>query len=95
MEKHIRDRVERLPRVDDQVRTVAVILQKDADGQYVEVKTTCHRSILVAKARSHDIYQSIDAAFDKVERQVARLHDKLISRHKVRQAAELDRRREQ
>lgn len=93
MQGHIRNRIDRLPRFDDQIQAVTVTLMRDARGDRVEVIAKCHRSTLVANARSHDMYQSIEEAFEKVERQIARLHDKIVSKHKAQQAARMNRER--
>ncbi|MFP4026803.1 MAG: ribosome hibernation-promoting factor, HPF/YfiA family [Candidatus Brocadiia bacterium] len=80
MEKHVRDRVDRLPRLDDQILAVTVTLENDSGGEQVEVIAKCHRNILVTNARSHNMYESIDKAFAKLERRISRLHDKLIEK---------------
>ncbi len=93
MQGHIRNHVDRLPRFDDQIQAVTVTLMRDARGDRVEVIARCHRSTLVANARSHDMYLSIDEAFGKMQRQIIRLHDKIVSKHKAQQAARMNRER--
>jgi len=80
MGDHIRGRVDKLPRLDDQIRSVTVTLASDSGTEQAEVVAKCHKNTLVANARSHDMYMSIDEAFEKLEKQVARLHDKLMDR---------------
>lgn len=80
MTEHIQRRAARLPRFDDRIHYLRVTLNMESDVQHVEIVARCHRSDIVAEARSHDMYQSIEAAFDKTERQIARLHDKLVSK---------------
>ena len=93
MESHIRERIGKLPRFDDRIQAVSVTLASDAGEEQIEVIAKCHRNVLVAEARSHDMYDSIDEAFAKLERRVARLHDKLVDRHsrEAQRAAEHDR----
>jgi len=81
MEKHINERAEKLPRLDGQLQHVTVTLDKDAGGEKVEVIAKCHRSTLVAVAEGHELYSTIEEAFKKIERQVARLHDKIVNGH--------------
>ena len=78
MDRHIRQHIEKLPRIGDRIQYLTVTLEVDAGDQLVEVIAKCHRADLVAEARSHDMYQSIDGAFQKLERQLTRHHDKLV-----------------
>ncbi len=84
MERHIREHVDRLPRFDNQIHHITVTLANDSSGQQVELIARCHKSTLVAKVRGHDMYRSIEEAFSKLERRVARLHGKLLSKHSRR-----------
>lgn len=97
MEKHIRDRIEKLPRFDEQIRHVTVTVDNESSARHVEVIAKCHKSILVANAEGHDMYESIDEAFCKLERRVARCHDKLVNKHarEAHKAAESERSSEQ
>ena len=92
MENHIRQRLDKLPRLDERIGSVHVTLEGDAHGQHVEIVAKYHKSVLVANARSHDIYVSIEESFDKMERQIARRHDKLVHNRarKAQQTAEGD-----
>jgi len=78
MEKHIQRHIGKLSRYDDQIQHVEVILACDSGNHAVEILAKCHRTTLVAEAGGHDMYNSIDQAFAKLEHQVARLHDKLV-----------------
>ena len=85
MEEHIRQHVEKLPRYDSKIQYLTVRLDVDSGNQLVEIVAKCHRADLVAEGKGHDIYQSIDEAFAKIGRQIARYHDKLV-RNKARAA---------
>jgi putative sigma-54 modulation protein len=78
MERHIRQHIDRLPRFDGKIQYLTVTLAVDAGDQLVEIIAKCHRADLVAEAQSHDMYQSIDEAFGKMERQISRHHDKMV-----------------
>lgn len=93
MEKHIRERLDKLPRFDDHILHITVTLANESSGPHVEAIAKCHKSILVANARGHDMYGSIDDALSKLGRRVARFHDKLVSKHarEAHRASESDR----
>ena len=94
MEAHIRQHIDKLPRFDDRLQYVNVTLNMESGNQFCEVIVKCHKADLVAEATSHDMYQSIDEAFGKMERRVARMHDKLVSNRSraAQQASEGDKR---
>jgi putative sigma-54 modulation protein len=94
MEKHVRQHIEKLPRLDDHIQYLNVTLDVESDRQRCEIVTKVHRSDLVAEAVSHDMYESIDDAFSKIERQIRQLHDKIVSKRAraAQQAAENNRR---
>jgi len=70
--------IEKLPRHDDKIQYVTVTLDENSGTQMVEIIAKCHRADLVAEAKGHDMYRSIDEAFGKMERQIKRYHDKLV-----------------
>jgi putative sigma-54 modulation protein len=78
MARHINDHVEKLPRFDERIQYMTVMLDMDNGNALVEIIAKCHRTDLVAEARGHDMYQSIDEAFAKMRRQINRLHDKIV-----------------
>jgi putative sigma-54 modulation protein len=79
MESHIQQRIEHLPKFADSVQYLEVTLDVDSGNQLVEVLAKCGRADLVAEATSHDMYQSIDEAFARIERQLTRYHDKIVN----------------
>jgi putative sigma-54 modulation protein len=79
MESDIRQRIEHLPKFADSVQYIEVMLDVDSGNQMVEVIAKCGRADLVAEAKSHDMYQSIDDAFARIERQLTRYHDKVVN----------------
>lgn len=81
MQKQIREHVGKLPRFDDQIQHVTATLINDPAGQKVEVIAKCHKAILVANGQSHDVYLSIDQAFEKLQKRITRFHDKLTTKH--------------
>lgn len=96
MEKHIAEHVDKLPRLDGHITRLTVTLSKDSSGEQVEIIAKCHRSTLVVNAQGHDLYPVIEDAFNKIESRIARLHDKIVSKHarEAQKAAETTRRPE-
>ena len=96
MGNRIREHIDRLPRFDDQIRHITVTLANDAGGHHVEIICQCHNAVLVTNAQGQEMYGSIEEAFSKMERRVARLHEKLIGRHsrQARHASEFSKKPE-
>ncbi len=80
MDNHIRERIEKLPRFDDHIISITVTLDDDAGQEWVEIIAKCHREVLVTESGGHDLYAAIDDAFDKLERRITKLHDKLTEK---------------
>ena len=78
MERQIRQHIDKLPKFDQKIQYLTVTLDDDGGNQLVEIIAKCHQSDLVAEAKGHDMYQTIDEAFAKIKRQIRRLHDKLV-----------------
>ncbi len=87
MERHIRQHIRKLPRFDDRIQYISVTLGMDSGTQLVEILAKCHRADLVAEAKGHDMYQCIDEGFARMQRQISRLHDKLVD-HRARSTEE-------
>jgi len=94
MERHIRQRIEKLPRWAEIVQYFTVTLRKDSGSLMAEIIAKCPRADLVVEATSHDMYQSIDDAFSKMEHRLTRYHDKLVNgrARKAQRASEVDKR---
>jgi len=90
MERHIQERIDRLPPFEEETHNLRITVTQDSGEQHVEIVAKCHKSVLVANARSHDVYEAIDESFDKLERQLMRCHDKLVNRRsrEAQQASE-------
>lgn len=93
MERHIRQHVERLPGFADMIQYMTVTLSMESGNHHVEILAKCPRADLVTEAVGHDMYQSIDDAYAKMERRLARHHDKLVSSRarEAQQASETQR----
>lgn len=78
MQRHIGQQIEKLPPFADRIQYLTVRLEAGSGNQLVEIVARCPRANFVAQAKGHDMYQSIDEAFAKMERQLARHHDRLV-----------------
>jgi putative sigma-54 modulation protein len=71
----------RLPRFYDRVQAADVVADKHDVGFEVEIRATAdHHEPFIAKAQGQDLYACIDAASDKLERQLADHKDKVRNR---------------
>ena len=80
MEDHIKRHVDKLPHYYDRLTSLHVTLALDSGSHMTELLAHSHKTTFVAEFASHDLYESIDLAFQKLERQLVRHHDKLRSR---------------
>jgi len=78
MEARIRQRIEKLPKWSGIVQYLTITLRRDSGNLIAEIIAKCPRADFVVEATSHDLYQSIDEAFTKLEHRLARYHDKLV-----------------
>lgn len=97
MDDHIRKWVDKLPRLDEKLQSITVTLDDNGAGDEVEVIAKCHQNVLVTQSSGHDLYASIDEAFDRMERRIKKLHDKLVTERsrEARKAAQRERMPEQ
>ncbi len=93
MHDHIRKWVDKLPRLDEKLHSITVTLDDNAAGDEVEIIAKCHKNVLVTTSSGHDLYASIDEAFERMERRIKKLHDKLVAERsrEARQAAQRER----
>lgn len=78
MDDHIRKWIDKLPRLDDKLQSITVTLDDNASGDEVKIISKCHHNVLVTSSSGHDLYASIDEAFDRMERRIKKLHEKLV-----------------
>ena len=97
MDGHIREQVEKLPPFAEKAQYVSVTLAVDSGNQVAEIIARSGRTDFVAQATTHDMYQSIDEAFNKMERRITRKHDRLVNNRSraAQQASEVEKRPEQ
>lgn len=85
IEDHVERRIKKLPRYDDQILRISVVLEVDSGNEKAEVIAKCRGTTLVAESTGHDMHASIDEAFSKMEREVKRHHEKLVDKRNRKQ----------
>lgn len=74
----VEGKVAKLPRIYDDVQTIEVILDRDADELVAEIVAHArHKHTFVATHRDSDLYSSIDQCLDKIVGQLRRHKDKV------------------
>lgn len=75
------EKVGRLPRFYDRIQAVAIVADKADPDFEVEVRVQAdHHEPFIARTRGQDLYACIDAASDKLERQLTDHKDKIRNR---------------
>ncbi len=79
LKSHVRGRVEHVQRYIDRPSEAHAVLHVENLDHHAEITVKAGRFLLRGTARSQDMYASIDAAADKIEKQLkkhkAKLHD--------------------
>lgn len=88
LKAHVRDRVERVQRFIDRPTEAYAVLNLENLNHNAELTVKAGRFLLRGTARTGDMYASIDAAADKIERQLKKHKEKLLN-HKATPLAEL------
>lgn len=88
MQSHVRDRLQKVAKHFDGIQSVRVTLSTEAGRHSAEMVATAKRGQLVCKvADADDMYVAIDAATDKLARQVARLKERRRDHRHERKAS--------
>jgi len=76
--QYVQNKVAKLPRFYDNVQSIEVILDREADRSVVEIVAHARRKrTFVATHRDQDMYASIDQCLDKIVNQLRRHKDKV------------------
>lgn len=68
---------QKLERFDERIVDCQVVMSVEKHRKVVEVLVNAHGHVLRGIHESHDMYLSVDGAFEKVEAQLKRLGDRL------------------
>jgi len=75
---HVEQKAGKLPRYFDNVKSIEVILDKEADKKVVEIIVTAsHRNTFVASHKDEDLYAAVDQCLHKIAEQLRRHKDKV------------------
>jgi putative sigma-54 modulation protein len=79
---HIEDKIQRVERYLGKIKEAHVVLNFERKLHLCEVTLSAKGLKLSAKASSHDMYQSIDAALQRLEKQAHKQKDKRVEHHR-------------
>jgi putative sigma-54 modulation protein len=82
LKSHVKDRVEHVQRYIDRPSEAHAVLHVENLDHHAEITVKAGRFLLRGTAKSQDMYASIDAATDKIERQLKKHKEKLYN-HKT------------
>lgn len=77
LKKYINDKTNRLDRFSDRIQKFEAVLSYENLDQVVEFKLKVNNKNIIIKERSEDIFKSIDLGIDNVERQIAKIKEKI------------------
>lgn len=78
----VQNKVSKLPKYYDNVQSIEVHLDREADHSVAEIVVTAkRRSTFVATHRDPDLYASVDQCLAKISEQLRRHKDKVRDRH--------------
>jgi putative sigma-54 modulation protein len=87
LKDHVRGRVSHVERYIDRPTEAHAVLHVEHLDHHAEITVKAGRFLLRGTARSPDMYASIDAAADRIERQLKKHKDKLTTRKNGHAAA--------
>ncbi len=77
LKSHVKDRVAHVQRYIDRASEAHAVLHVENLDHHAEITVKAGRFLLRGSAKSQDMYASIDAAADKIERQLKKHKEKL------------------
>ncbi|MBD3308517.1 ribosome-associated translation inhibitor RaiA [candidate division KSB3 bacterium] len=76
LRQHIDNKMSKLDRYVNGITDVHVVLSVEKHRHIAEINLQVHGNLIRGLEEKHDMYQAVDAAIDKLERQVKRFKDK-------------------
>jgi putative sigma-54 modulation protein len=81
LRSHATAKVDRLTRLDEKLRSLAIVLTVDKHVQFAEGTLGVNGCTLHAEASEPDMYTSIDIVFDKLVSQLRKHREKVSDKH--------------
>jgi putative sigma-54 modulation protein len=83
LRSHIEHKIHRVERYIGKILEAHVVLNFEKKSHFCEVNLNAKAVQLTAKASSRDMYQSIDAALERLEKQAQKKKEKRIQKHRL------------
>ena len=83
LKDHIEEKIQRVERYLGKIKEAHVVLNFERKSHICEVTLAAKNLKLSAKASSHDMYQSIDVALQRLEKQAHKQKDKRVGVHRA------------
>src|SRR5512147_3145053 len=83
LKAHVKDRVEHVKRYIDRPSEAHAVLHVENLDHHAEITVKAGRFLLRGTGRSQDMYASIDAAADRIEKQLKKHKEKIVTSHKT------------
>src|SRR5512138_3594877 len=83
LKSHVRDRVAHVGKFIDRPSEAHAVLHVENLDHHAEITVKAGRFLLRGTGRSQDMYASIDAATDRIEKQLKKHKEKLTDHHKA------------
>jgi putative sigma-54 modulation protein len=78
LKQHAMEKAARMSKYFDDASEAHIVLDTERYGHKAEVNILAHGVAICGKESSSDMYNSIDRAMEKIEKQVKRYRDKLV-----------------
>lgn len=82
LKNHIHEKITKLSKYFIKPTIAHIILNVEGSRHIAEITFSESHNLFNAKGASHDMYQSLDAAIAKIERQLKKYKEKIKGHHK-------------
>ncbi len=83
LREYVNERLRKVEKHFDHLRSAEVFQSRQRNWQIIEVTLHADGLIIRAKQRAKDVYASIDAVIDKLDRQITHYKERLIDRSRT------------
>ncbi len=84
LKTYVQNKGKRLDRFANRIMGIEAILSYEKKDQVVEFKLKTPHKMIFVKEKSEDVFKSIDLAIDNLERQLAKIKEKVKEHEKVK-----------